>query len=313
MRAFLLFVVCLFVLCEVQEVERRTCTTFWNERVGQAVQDGRDSGPGAGVRSCNWLEVHPRICATPTSETSSSEPDDVLRQLRCSWHEFWLGWSVTSIPELSALPPTAEIRTAASSFKAGHVGHQWVPSQPLPVAVGRSARRIDCAAEALGDTLCAQRSLIVATLSKPTGGFRPAGLQRRHLSMYGPWRVVTTSRRGKTAGVIIQPLRARAEGRRCTRSGARPSWQSTLPATRMQRHASPVPSEVLRDGRSRGIVDPGQHTAIPAEHSSEAKRSRTLCSRSGHRLQGARFATPPSSTGCWWKTSRWRSRATERW
>ena len=80
-------------------------------------------------------------------------------------------WSMTSTSELLALPPAGSFK-AVTSVTDGFHPRQL---QLSPVEALGELCKLLYAAEALGDRPCAQRSLIVAMLSKPTGKWEGRG------------------------------------------------------------------------------------------------------------------------------------------
>ena len=144
------------------------------------------------------------------------------------WHELWLGkpQDITSTPELPALPPISLRKSVLWRDPSKWSRRSQMCSIPATSICCRT-KRSGCAscfyaAEALRDMPCAQRSLIAASPLGRRGGGGGRQAQRavtRPLPCMGQGALLL--RPGMTTGGIIQPLRARAAGRRWTRSGVR--------------------------------------------------------------------------------------------
>ena len=115
----------------------------------------------------------------------------------------------------------SEIRTAAGSFVTS-VTDGFHPRHFRLLLDEGGMCKLLCTAEALGDMPFAHRGYA----QQAHWGFQDRGLFR-----VWPRHVVILFMRGKTAGAITMFSQARAAGRRSTRSGARPSGQSTQPST----------------------------------------------------------------------------------
>ena len=193
---------------ELGTQESRTQRRAW---AAKAAEGGAKLGHSWIMETVGWIQQ----IAKETDGSWSAEPNDVLRHLCSSWHGLWAAqaarMSITSSLEVpgSPEPLSPEIRTAAGSFKAvSSVTDGFQPRyfQLLSDEAFERLCRLLYAADAKGDTPCAQRSLIVTMLSKPTGG-------------------------SGTSGCIAgdQPALAGLRGK--TAVDPRPSGQSTLPAS----------------------------------------------------------------------------------
>ena len=193
---------------------------------------------------------------------------------------------------LGLCPPTSQSREAAARKKSCSESHALgVSSDELPT--GLSLRRA---------IFCFACSEVACHAVRPEVAHRGHARQA-HWRVLAHWAASRPSLGvGKGASALCSDVDhpafvGCAAGRRSTLSGARPSGQSTLPATVVQHHGLPGPPQ-LRDGRSRTNVDPAKHAAILAQHPSAVAPVVQVAPQDPGRWRGLRPCVPRRGHRC---------------